>query len=144
LLPTILAMLGDTSSETYRSLQGYDLLSSARHDFTIAEQSHPDLTNFYKRFPGVDVSRFDRALKMIRTDRYKYIWASDDRHELYDLRTDPDELCNIIGAQPHIADTLDRRLAEWNMSFEVAMPTAQAPEFDDVVRDRLRALGYLE
>jgi arylsulfatase A-like enzyme len=144
LFPTILAMLGDTSSETYRLMQGYDLLSSARHDFTLAEQSHPDITNFHKRFPGVDVSRFDRSLKMIRTDQHKYIQASDGRHELYDLWADPDELCNIIAAQPHIADTLDQRLAEWNTTFEVAMPTTQAPEFDDVVRDRLRALGYLE
>lgn len=144
LLPTILAMLGDTSSETYRSLQGYDLLSSTRRDFTIAEQAHPDLTPFYERFSGVDVSRYDRALKMIRTDRYKYIWCSDGNHELYDLQADADERCNMIGEHSDVASDLDRRLTEWRSSFEEATLSDQAPEFDEEVKARLRALGYLE
>ena len=144
LLPTILAMLGDTSSETYRSLQGYDLLSSTRRDFTIAEQAHPDLTTFHKRFPGADVSRYDRALKMVRTDLYKYIWASDGNHELYDLQADPDEQCNIIAERPDIAENLDRRLTEWRNSFEAATLLDEAPEFEEKVKARLRALGYLE
>ena len=144
LLPTILSMLGDTSSETYRSLQGYDLLSSTTHEFTIAEQANPDLTTFYSRFPGVDVSRYDRAIKMIRTDRCKYIWASDGNHELYDLQADPDEQCNIIAERPDISRDLDRRLTEWRNDFEEAAPLDEIPEFDEAVKDRLRALGYLE
>jgi arylsulfatase A-like enzyme len=137
-------MLGDTSSETYRSQQGYDLLSSAKHEFTFAEQAHPDLTTFYKRYSGVDVSRYDRALKMIRTDRYKYIWASDGNHELYDLQADPDEEKNILAGQPDIARELDQRLAGWIDSFEAATPVEPAPDFDEEVKARLRALGYLE
>lgn len=144
LLPTILSMLGDTSSETYRSLQGYDLLSSTRRDFTIAEQAKPDLTTFYKRFPSADVSRYDRALKMIRTNRYKYIWASDGNHELYDLQADPDEVRNVVVERPDVAGDLDRRLTEWRNSFEEAIPLDEVPEFDEAVKDRLRALGYLE
>lgn len=143
-LPTILSMLGDTSSETYRSLQGCDLLSSARHEFTIAEQANPDLTTFYSRFPGVDVSRYDRALKMIRTDHYKYIRASDGNHELYDLQVDPDEQHNINAERPDVAEELDRRLTEWRNSFEEAIPSDEVPEFDEAVKERLRALGYLE
>ncbi|MEJ2557591.1 MAG: sulfatase-like hydrolase/transferase [Anaerolineae bacterium] len=144
LLPTIMAMLGDTSSETYCLLQGYDLLSSTRHDFTIAEQTHPDLSTFYQRFPGVDVSRYDRALKMIRTARYKYIWASDGSLELYDLQTDPDEQCNIIAEHPDVAGDLDKRLTEWRNSFESATPLDETPEFEEEIKARLRALGYLE
>ena len=144
LLPTVLTMLGDTSSETYRSLQGHDLLSSTRREFAIAEHAHPDLTTFYKRFPGVDVSRYDRALKMIRTDRYKYIWSSDGHNELYDLQADPNEQCNIIGEHPDIAEGLDRRLTEWRNSFEAATPLEEVPEFEEEVKARLRALGYLE
>lgn len=144
LLPTVLSMLGDTSSEVYHSLQGHDLLSSTRHDFTIAEWARPDLSTFYKRFPGVDVSQYDRALKMIRTDQHKYIWASDDKHELYDLQADPDEARNIIAEHPDIAQDLDRRLTEWCTSFEATTPLDEAPDFDEGVRERLRALGYLE
>ncbi len=144
LLPTVLSMLGDTSLETWRSLQGYDLLSSDRHEFTIAEQANPDLTTFYQRFPAVDVSGYDRALKMLRTDRYKYIWCSDGKHELYDLETDPDEQHNIFDDNPSIAEQLDSRLKEWLGSFEAATPSDQVPEFDEQVKERLRGLGYLE
>jgi arylsulfatase A-like enzyme len=116
LLPTILTMLGDTSSELFRSMQGYDLLSSTRREFTIAEQAHPDLSQFNERFPEADVSKYDRALKMIRTDNYKYIWASDGKHELYDLQADPDELSNIIKDYQNIADDLKSRLKDWQES----------------------------
>lgn len=144
IFPTIMSMLGEASSETYRSLQGYDITSSERHEFTIAEQSLPDLTTFYKRYPGVDVSRYDRSLKMIRTDRYKYICASDGNHELFDLQVDPDEEQNIIKDQQKIAKDLDRRLTSWQDSFEAAAPSEPAPEFDEEIKARLRALGYLE
>lgn len=111
-LPTILALLGDRGSEVYRSLQGYDLLSPERHSFTIAEQANPDLSPFYRRFPGVDVTRYDRRLQMIRTDDYKYIWSSDGRHELYNLRADPGETLNLIAREGARAAELDRLLTE--------------------------------
>lgn len=144
ILPTILAMLGDATQGMGSSLQGLDLWSSSRHDFAIAEWEAPDLTTFHERFPGVDVSKYDRALKMIRTDRYKYIWASDGNHELYDLQADPNEARNVLGECPEVADNLDGLLSEWLASFDAAIPSDDAPEFDEEVKDRLRALGYLE
>lgn len=44
-------------------------------------------------------SRLDpyrRRLRSIERDGLKLIWGSDDRHELYDLNSDPDELSNLI------------------------------------------------
>ncbi|MEF3302242.1 sulfatase-like hydrolase/transferase [Paenibacillus sp. GYB003] len=35
--------------------------------------------------------------RMIRGERWKYVWNMTDVDELYDLRTDPDELHNVIG-----------------------------------------------
>ena len=144
LVPTILSMLGETASDLFRSLQGYDLLSAQRRDFTIAEQSRPDLQKFYTRFPGVDVSRFDRALTMIRDDHYKYIWASDGKHELYDRIADPDEQHNLIPTLASVAAKLQDRLDHWKNGFMPAKPSAPAPEFDQEVVERLQALGYLE
>lgn len=142
-LPTVLTMLGDPE-KMQSSLQGKDLLGTERHKFTIAEQSKPDLNPFHRRFPGVDVSRYDRALQMIRTDRYKYIWSSTGQHELYDLPTDPAEEHNLIAQCPDIAQELDQRLNEWRNSFEPAVPTTEAPEFDEKIKAQLRALGYME
>lgn len=141
LVPTILNLLDDHAA---RETQGCDLLSSTRRDFTIAEQSRPDLSKFHTRFPGVDVSRFDRTLTMFRTERYKFIWASDGKHELYDLADDPSEQKNLIGALPHVAQELSARLEQWRTGFTKATPTQPAPAFDDEVAERLRALGYLE
>ncbi len=144
LVPTIFSMLGETDSELYRSFQGYDLLSSSQRDFAIAEQSRPDLSRFYTRFPGVDVSRFDRALTMIRDDRHKFIWASDGKHELYDRIADPAEQRNLIAALPQVAEDLHTRLENWRNGFVSVAPAEPAPEFDDEVVERLRDLGYLE
>ncbi|MBI5030576.1 MAG: sulfatase [Chloroflexi bacterium] len=144
IVPTILSMLRDTDSPVFLSLQGYDLLSSYRREFTIAEQSRPDLSKFYTRFPGVDVSRFDRALTMIRDDRYKFIWASDGRHELYDRKSDPSEEHNVIDVLPHVAANLEKQLQEWQSGFKRVEVSTPAPEFDQEVVERLQALGYLE
>ncbi len=144
LLPTILSLLGETDSETLHALQGYDLLSSYRRDFTIAEQSRPDLSKFYARFPGVDVSRFDRELAMIRDNRWKFIWASDGKHELYDYTADPAEHDNLIEAMPHVATEYHKRLEGWRGGMVQAALAEEAPEFDQEVVERLRALGYLE
>jgi arylsulfatase A-like enzyme len=144
IVPTILNMVGETDSDTLRSLQGYDLLSAMRREFTIAEQSRPDLSKFYTRFPGVDVSRFDRSLTMIRDAQYKFIWASDGRHELYDRTSDPSEEHNLRDELPAVAAERHARLENWRASFEQTVPTTAAPEFDEEVVERLKALGYLE
>lgn len=45
--------------------------------------------------------------RMIRDDRYKYIWNATDRDELYDLQQDPDELVNLTES----LEQQDRRVA---------------------------------
>ncbi len=62
-----------------------------------------------EHFPMADYSFIDRALLSLRTDRYKLIWASDGKNQLYDLANDPGEQENLIGRQPSIAkDLLER------------------------------------
>lgn len=39
--------------------------------------------------------------RMIRDERWKYVWNLTDVDELYDLRADPDELRNVIGDDRH-------------------------------------------
>lgn len=39
--------------------------------------------------------------RMIRNDRWKYVWNMTDIDELYDLRNDPDELSNVIDNARH-------------------------------------------
>ncbi len=53
--------------------------------------------------------------RMVRTDRYKYVYNGPDIDELYDLEADPDELQNLID-HPEYEDTrraMRERLIEW-------------------------------
>ncbi len=60
--------------------------------------------------------------KMVRTEDLKYVWWANGDEELYDLRADPDELCNIAGAND--PDTAERKrdfkdaLLGWTVSTE--------------------------
>lgn len=45
--------------------------------------------------------------RMIRDERYKYVWAPTDVDELYDLQNDPYELKNQIG-NPEYSEVLTR------------------------------------
>jgi arylsulfatase A-like enzyme len=63
-----------------------------------------------ERFPEADYQPFDRALKTVRTQDHKLIWASDGRHELYDVRRDPGETVNLYSERPELAERLLRLL----------------------------------
>jgi arylsulfatase A-like enzyme len=57
----------------------------------------------------------DVVARALITNRYKYVTTSGQRHELYDLLSDPYELANLID-EPDLASTreeLQRRLADW-------------------------------
>ena len=69
-----------------------------------------------------DVYKYARRLKTIRTEEYKYIWASDGKDELYNIREDPGELNNLIDVEPEKATELKALLKEWLNSFETYRP----------------------
>ncbi|MDR9431937.1 MAG: sulfatase-like hydrolase/transferase [Natronomonas sp.] len=53
--------------------------------------------------------------RMVRTERFKFVFNGPDRNELYDLREDPHELINIAD-HPEYEDerrSLARRLGKW-------------------------------
>jgi arylsulfatase A-like enzyme len=53
--------------------------------------------------------------RMVRTDRYKFVYNGPDRNELYDLRRDPHELRNLIDHPEYrtVRADLQERLARW-------------------------------
>jgi len=75
---------------------------------TFAEFGRP--TEFLKiatkNFPGVDVAPFDRSLVAVRGPRYKYIWATDGRSELFDLGSDPGEEHDLSAGRPEAQEHL--------------------------------------
>jgi len=65
----------------------------------VAEDSaSTDLMKRYRR--PFDERYFTRSLKSVREGEWKFIWASDGRHELFDLAADPGETTNLMERAP--------------------------------------------
>jgi arylsulfatase A-like enzyme len=133
LYPTFLAVAGANLSHV--PLNGFHSLTmppgSGERPFLIAENTAPKSLN------GV-VSR------MLRAERYKYIWKSNQRHELYDLVKDPNELNNLVEVEQQVARNMHEQLAAWQRSLENHRIEPSQAEYDESVVERLRALGYVE
>ena len=91
--------------------------------------------------------RFARGLTALRTDRYKIIVGTDNSQELYDLRSDPREVDNLIGKKPEIAQQLLSLLHTWWQKYDSG-PVDQTVSLEGRARssvvERLQALGYLD
>jgi arylsulfatase A-like enzyme len=111
----------------------------------VTEYLEPDLTRF-ARFRGFDPAPFDRELRALRHDGWKYIWSSDGREELYDLTGDPGETRDLA-----LADG-GERLRDFRLlheQWQAEMKRHDAGDRADValeadVAASLRALGYFD
>ncbi len=101
----------------------------------------PLLTPVWKDSPRL--GRFDRRMRCLRIEDMKYIWASDDTNELYDIARDPQELVNLASVRPEDLAALRELL----LARVAALGTPDAtdvPEFSDELQRRLKSLGYLD
>ncbi len=88
------------------------------------------------------VSTFNISpLRFVREGRWKYIHKVNP--ELYDVKTDPDELNNRIAAEPDVAARLHAKL-ELILGAAPAKSVASVDELTHQVELQLRALGYVE
>jgi len=141
-----LAGLGDDQIPgNTRSLRVEDVRASPR-DYITAETTGEFLRAIEKRKPVRDLSHYDRKLRAVRTSRYKYIEGSDGSMELYDLRSDPDEQCNLANERPNDLARLQRILRrEFQMRVESQDSEKSGSIIDDsIVVERLRSLGYID
>lgn len=129
-----------------RSVQGQSLLpetlAETARAFTVTEYLAPQLHSFGRE--GVAAgSYFTRKLRGLRTAQHKYIWASDGAHEFYDLAADPGEMRNVIEVERDAAATLACQLEQWVNEF-VRVTLHEESLIDDLIVERLKALGYIE
>ncbi|MBX6342800.1 MAG: sulfatase, partial [Thermomicrobiaceae bacterium] len=109
LAPTLYALLGLADRWLDQPGGGRSLLEPRDEDLAIAEQYRPNLAVLTERYPTFDPAPHDRRLRAVRTTAWKFIWASDGRHELYDLVSDPGETRNVVDERPDVAASLARR-----------------------------------
>jgi arylsulfatase A-like enzyme len=143
LYETIADVAGITDSEpgTARSLVG-DAEPDAQ---AIAEYTspQPSVETLAEEYGPLDpeVRRYDRALRSVRTARWKYIEGSDGRAELYDLGSDPGETDSV--ENPGVRAELRERLEAARGELTGPSAGAEYADLDGANAERLRDLGYL-
>lgn len=130
--PTFLELAGADASNSIAN-GFYSLLTPPEfvdRSFTVAENTTP------KSLDNV-------VVRMIRTDNYKYIWKSNQQHELYDLVGDPAEVNNLVSARPDVARSMIEQLEAWERALEDKRIETRDAEYDEATLQRLRGLGYV-
>lgn len=118
LFPALIGLAGIDFADPWgsRKLPMTQSEADAGRRYTFVEFGRP--TEFMeimrKEWPDSGVERFNRQLKAIRGDRYKLIWTSDGRHELYDLQDDPAETVNLAPSEPQRLAELRRLLLSFH------------------------------
>jgi arylsulfatase A-like enzyme len=128
-LPTLLPLLG---APTDPAADGMNVF------LTLGTERLPVLVESSDQYP--------EKYHGVRGSRWKYlVRSSDGAEELYDRRADPAEAHNLAEREPEIlAELRSVFAAALRGAREAAAPPAVAPPDDPEVRERLRALGYVE
>lgn len=154
--PTLLAWASDATGHVENGLaEGLATpakpTSRPRNRVAFAEYLHWPAANLAKakRFnPRFDPSRWKITRRAIVDENWKLIVGSDGHIELYDMANDPNEIRNVIGADPSRASRMLQTLQTWLGSFEHydrgRAPGPRGPGFDLEQRARLRNLGYVQ
>lgn len=162
LFPTILNVAGVDFSRFRR--RGVDLLSlkgEARRESIFSEYYYP--AQVLWQFTPEEIQRrqgflkpYLRRLRAVERYGFRFIWSSNGRHELYDLKADPGENHNLYDAEHRTAaadeflELLVQELESYvpGLSSKIRMvpesALGQAPaEVDEETLKALRAVGYV-
>jgi arylsulfatase A-like enzyme len=132
--PTVLELAGIESREPR---DGRSLVAS------LTSGAEPPATPLYGIRRLVDENTgWDQGVKLsVRANDWKYIFASESPHELYDLVLDPTERHNVLGSNAERAAELRGQLE----AHVAAQPKLHDPApLSEETRRALQALGYVE
>ncbi|WP_135855013.1 sulfatase [Halorussus salinus] len=144
LYPTILQLAGIPMNNLPSPVSQEPITTSSR-DYAISEYltPQPDVDTLAKKVNAdLSPSRFDRALRSIRTKEWKLIESSDGSHELYNVSIDVEEQNDLYDDEPDIAEKLRSRLSE--SIGPLTMSEASRQDISKNSKQRLEELGYLQ
>jgi arylsulfatase A-like enzyme len=148
IFPTVLELVGLAVPEVSGS-QTVSLLSPREDRVRLAEEpvsSEVGIRQVLAAHPGWDPSPYQRRLRALIDAPYKFIWASDGRHELFDLAADPLETVNLVVPRSEVSKALAEELASRYKALQhctVPDDSAQSRASTPAERELLEALGYL-
>jgi len=152
IFPTLLNLVG-VEPGAFPS-QGRDLLGedSGEKRYVFCEYYYPKQA--FETFREQDredskLDRFKRRLRAIISNNMKLIWASDGKHELYDLAGDPQESANLINKAIYsershaLIKTLESIVHDYEQNIRIH-PVRPEEEIDDETLEALKSLGYMQ
>ena len=144
--PTLLDITGiRLPQEASRSL-ARSLLRPGERRPRVSEYSAANtkaLRSVALEHPDFDPGPFERTLRALFEGRWKLVWASDGRHEIYDLERDPEEREDRAASEASRLEVLEARLGEVMAALGGEEKTAidvPAPSPEQI--ERLKSLGY--
>lgn len=149
LFPTILEA-SSSSQETQEEISTKSLLPNEKGEietrpYAISEYvtPQPSIDKLYEKYPDANnnLTKYDRALRSLRTSRWKLIEATDGTASLYSITDDPDEENDVKTHNKKRWQKLSEKLDTLCGSFEKI--EREGDEVSDDTRDRLESLGYL-
>lgn len=147
--PTIIDCLDINAPEARKQFQGISFHPNAKktREYAMAEYMAPqpsmDALETKIRDLPEHIYKYDRSLRAIRTDKYKYIRGSDGSQELYDIQNDYAEQNDIVSIEKGVVKRLDSTIDDWLDSFEQAK-SKNSVSMDEDTKSRLEDLGYLQ
>jgi len=120
---------------------------SVQREYAIAEylSPQPSIESLRRKVNGdlpESVEEFDRALRAIQTQNWKYIEGSDGEKDLYDLSRDPEETENLVEENPSTVKRFRELLTSERGSFG-SKTEATTANVDTLTEKRLEDLGYI-
>jgi arylsulfatase A-like enzyme len=137
--PTVLDVLGLPAA---RSHEGISLRSAASGALVASATELAAGAAPAGSAPALVAPAEMREWKTLVEDRWKLVTTVAGRFALYDLEADPGERASVAAAHRDLAREMAARLA--GLVEPVSVHELAETELSDELRDRLRALGYVE
>jgi arylsulfatase A-like enzyme len=146
IFPTLVELAG-AEPPIGQQAQAVSLLATAAERFRFAEEpasSGVGVQVVREQHPDWDPSPWQRRLRAWVGGRYKYIWGSDERRELYDLSVDPLEQRDLSAEQTDTLQSMNASLEAYYTSLNLCDPEASARSVSPEQYEMLKSLGYVE
>jgi arylsulfatase A-like enzyme len=155
LLPTILDLVGAPTPPSVQGRSAADLLhgqkeAEPREAFAESEIVRGPRGEFSFLGPGGAKDYFSGIQgkrRALRTGGWKIIFTprrSEGQFELYNLLRDPGETRNLMLIERDVGERLKARLLQWVIAAEQGRRQEETAPVTPEMRDRLKALGYLD
>jgi arylsulfatase A-like enzyme len=123
------------------------LLAPAAERSRFAEEPASSVVGIHmvqEQHPDWDPSPWRRRLRTWLDGRYKYIWSSGERRELYDLSLDPLEQRDLSAEQTATLQSMDASLDAYYTSLNLCDPETSPRSISPEQYEMLKGLGYVE